>query len=317
MAPNLSLEGKRVLLAGGSGLVGRALSSQFEQRSCELLSPSHKDFDLLDERATSAYFSEMRPDVAILAAAKVGGIGANQSQPYDFLVDNLRMELNFISAAHAANVERLGFLGSSCIYPKLAPQPLPESALLSGPLEPTNTGYAMAKLSGIEMVNAVRAQFGRPWISLLPSNLYGPGDNFNLNSSHVVPAMLRKFHEAKESATDTVMLWGSGKVKREFLHSNDAASGIVFAMENYNDDAPLNIGCGYDVSIAELANVISGVVGFRGKIEWDSSMPDGVPRKLLDSSRIRSLGWSPRIDLETGLTETYAWMIENSSILRQ
>ena len=317
MASNFSLDGKRVLLAGGSGLVGRALLSQLEKRSCEALSPSHEDLDLLDERATTAYFSEMRPEVAILAAARVGGIGANQSQPYDFLMDNLRMEINFMSAAHAANVERLGFLGSSCIYPKLAPQPLPESALLTGPLEPTNTGYAMAKLSGIEMVNAVRAQFGRPWISLLPSNLYGPGDNFNLDSSHVVPAMLRKFHEAKESAVESVVLWGSGKVKREFLHSNDAASGIIFAMENYNDDSPLNIGYGHDISIAELASIVSRVVGFDGRIEWDSSMPDGVPRKLLDSSRIKSLGWSPTIELEPGLTETYAWMTESSSRLRQ
>lgn len=312
-----NLQGMRILVAGGSGLVGGALLEVLSDSSAQVLHPSHDELDLLDEQATLTYFREVRPDVAIMAAAKVGGIGANQSQPYDFLMENLRMQWNFISSAHSVSVQRLAFLGSSCIYPRLAPQPIPEEALMSGPLEPTNTGYAMAKLSGLEMVDSVRAQFGRSWISLLPSNLYGPRDNFNLTSSHVVPALLRRFHEAKVASTQAVTLWGSGQARREFLHSIDAARGIIFALQHYDDALPLNIGFGEDVTIAELAEIISRVVGFSGEIQWDETMPDGVPQKLLDSSRIRSLGWAPSIQLEDGLSSTYAWMLEHDTELRK
>ena len=311
------LNGKRVLVVGGSGLVGGALLGVLKTMPLEVLHPTHEELDLLDESATRTYLQRTAPDVAIMAAAKVGGIGANQSQPYDFLMENLRMELNFISSAHAVPVPRLVFLGSSCIYPRLAPQPIPEEALMSGPLEPTNTGYAMAKLSGLEMVASARSQFGRSWISVLPSNLYGPGDNFSLTSSHVVPALLRKFHEAKVSRAQHVTLWGSGQVRREFLHSTDAARGIVFAVEHYDDPLPLNIGFGEDVAISELAEAVSRVVGFSGEIQWDESMPDGVPRKLLDSSRIRSLGWAPSILLDDGLASTYSWMLDNDAQLRK
>jgi len=311
------LTGKKIFVAGGSGLVGSALLRQLSQFDCEVAAPSSRQVDLRDGRMTRDFFQELRPDVAILAAARVGGIGANQSQPYNFLMENLEIELNFVSSAHLVNVSRLVFLGSSCIYPRLAPQPIPEDALMTGALEPTNTGYAMAKLSGIEMVSAVRAQFGRSWISVLPSNLYGPHDNFNLDSSHVVPALLRKFHEAKTSGAPTVELWGSGLVRREFLHSYDAAAGILFALEKYDDSLPLNIGYGEDVTIAELAVLVADVVGFDGEIGWNRAMPDGVPRKLLDSSRIRSLGWKPSIGLKEGLTETYSWMIERLASLRK
>lgn len=317
MTAKYELNGKRILVAGGSGLVGGAIVEILKESSAQVFHPSHGDLDVSDHNATSAYFREISPDVAIMAAARVGGIGANQSEPFDFLMENIRMEWNFISAAHDVGVPRLAFLGSSCIYPRLAPQPIPEEALMTGSLEPTNTGYAMAKLSGIEMVSSARAQFGHSWISILPSNLYGPRDNFSLTSSHVVPALLRKFHEAKESSAETVTLWGSGKVRREFLHSMDAARGIVFALQHYDESLPLNVGFGQDVTIAQLAEVVSRVVGFEGEVRWDSSMPDGVPRKLLDSGRIRSLGWTPSISLEDGLTSTYTWMLNHNSELRK
>lgn len=317
MTAEYELDGKRILVAGGSGLVGGAILEILEGVPAQVFRPSHRELDLLDHQATSNYFRDANPDVAIMAAARVGGIGANQSEPFDFLMNNLRMEWNFISAAHDVGVPRLAFLGSSCIYPRLAPQPIPEEALMTGSLEPTNTGYAMAKLSGIEMVSSARAQFGHSWISVLPSNLYGPRDNFNLTSSHVVPALLRKFHEAKESSAKTVTLWGSGTVRREFLHSTDAARGIIFAIQHYDGSLPLNVGFGQDITIAELAEVVSRVVGFEGEVQWDSSMPDGVPRKLLDSSRIRSLGWTPSISLQDGLTSTYSWMLQHNAELRK
>jgi GDP-L-fucose synthase len=240
---------------------------------------------------------------ALQAAARVGGIMANATHPVDFLNDNLRIQTNLFEAAHAADVERVLFLGSSCIYPKHAPQPIPESALLTGPLEPTNQAYAIAKIAGVEAVKSYRKQYGRRWISAMPTNLYGPGDNFDLNSSHVLPAMIRKFHEADARVT----LWGTGSPRREFLHSDDAASAILHLIEYYDADEHVNVGTGEDISIRELADLVAEVVGFPGAIEWDTSKPDGTPRKLLDVARLTSLGWSPAIGLREGITATYEW----------
>jgi len=239
----------------------------------------------------------------VMAAALVGGIMANATHPVDFLNDNLRIQTNLFEAAHAADVERVVFLGSSCIYPKLAPQPIPESALLTGPLEPTNQAYAIAKIAGIEAVNSYREQYNRRWISVMPTNLYGPGDNFDLNSSHVLPAMIRKFHDAD----DVVTLWGTGTPRREFLHSDDAASAILHLIEHYDGDQHVNIGTGEDISIRELAALVAEVVGFDGRVEWDTSKPDGTPRKLLDVSRLKGLGWAPRIGLRDGVAATCEW----------
>ncbi|MBK9435819.1 MAG: GDP-L-fucose synthase, partial [Micrococcales bacterium] len=248
-----------------------------------------------------------KPDVLIIAAARVGGILANSTHPVAFLNDNLRIQTNLFEAAHAANVERLVFLGSSCIYPKLAPQPIPEAALLTGPLEPSNQAYALAKIAGIEAVRSYRKQYGRRWISAMPTNLYGPGDNFDLQSSHVLPAMIRKFHEAHDSVT----LWGTGNPRREFLHSDDAASAILYLLEHYDGDEHVNVGTGHDVSIQELAGIVAEVVGFRGPIAWDTTKPDGTPRKLLDVSRLRDLGWEPQIGLREGIASTYRWFLSN------
>ncbi len=264
---------------------------------------SSAEVDLRNRDAAFDAVLSARPQVMVMAAALVGGIMANATHPVDFLNDNLRIQTNLFEAAHAADVERVVFLGSSCIYPKLAPQPIPESALLTGPLEPTNQAYAIAKIAGIEAVNSYREQYNRRWISVMPTNLYGPGDNFDLNSSHVLPAMIRKFHDAD----DVVTLWGTGTPRREFLHSDDAASAILHLIEHYDGDQHVNIGTGEDISIRELAALVAEVVGFDGRVEWDTSKPDGTPRKLLDVSRLKGLGWAPRIGLRDGVAATCEW----------
>ena len=264
---------------------------------------SSAEVDLRNRDAAFDAVLSARPQVMVMAAARVGGIMANATHPVDFLNDNLRIQTNLFEAAHAADVERVVFLGSSCIYPKLAPQPIPESALLTGPLEPTNQAYAIAKIAGIEAVKSYRQQYGRRWISVMPTNLYGPGDNFDLNSSHVLPAMIRKFHDADAVVT----LWGTGTPRREFLHSDDAASAILHLIEHYDGDQHVNIGTGEDISIRELAALVAEVVGFDGRVEWDTSKPDGTPRKLLDVSRLKGLGWAPRIGLRDGVAATCEW----------
>ena len=292
-----------VYVAGHRGLVGSAVWRALLEREIETVGWSSAEVDLRNRDAAFDAVLSARPQVMVMAAALVGGIMANATHPVDFLNDNLRIQTNLFEAAHAADVERVVFLGSSCIYPKLAPQPIPESALLTGPLEPTNQAYAIAKIAGIEAVNSYREQYNRRWISVMPTNLYGPGDNFDLNSSHVLPAMIRKFHDADAVVT----LWGTGTPRREFLHSDDAASAILHLIEHYDGDQHVNIGTGEDISIRELAALVAEVVGFDGRVEWDTSKPDGTPRKLLDVSRLKGLGWAPRIGLRDGVAATCEW----------
>ena len=292
-----------VYVAGHRGLVGSAVWGALQARGVDTVGWSSAELDLRDRDATFDALASARPQIMVMAAALVGGIMANATHPVDFLNDNLRIQTNLFEAAHAADVERVVFLGSSCIYPKMAPQPIPESALLTGPLEPTNQAYAIGKIAGIEAVRSYRKQYGRRWISAMPTNLYGPGDNFDLNSSHVLPAMIRKFDEAD----DVVTLWGTGAPRREFLHSDDAASAILHLLEHYDGDEHVNLGSGEDISIRDLANLVAEVVGFDGRIQWDTSKPDGTPRKLLDVSRLRDLGWEPSISLRDGIASTYEW----------
>lgn len=298
----------RVYVAGHKGLVGSAVWRALEGIGAEPIGWASADLDLRDQHATRAALVESRPQAIVMAAAKVGGIMANSEYPVDFLNDNLRIQTNIFEAAHEADVDRLIFLGSSCIYPKLAPQPIPEDALLTGPLEPTNQAYAIAKIAGIEAVRAYRKQYGRRWISAMPTNLYGPGDNFDLAGSHVLPAMIRKFHEA----SDRVTLWGTGSPRREFLHADDAASAILHLLEHYDGDQHINVGTGQDVTIKELAQLVASVVGYRGEVIWDATKPDGTPRKQLDISRLQGMGWAPTISLREGIAATYQWYLINS-----
>jgi GDP-L-fucose synthase len=302
----------RIYVAGHRGLAGSALVRKLKQTGCRnLLTATHKELDLTDARATGRFFEQERPEYVFLAAARVGGILANKERPADFIRENLQIQVNVIHSAWEAGVKKLLFLGSSCIYPRLAPIPLREEYLLTGSLEPTNDAYAIAKISGIIMAQAYRRQHNFDAISLMPTNLYGPFDNFDLHGSHVLPALLRKFHEAKQVGARSVTVWGTGKAKREFLHVDDLASAAVFLMQHYSSADPINVGMGDDLSIAELASVIADVVGFEGEILYDLSKPDGTPRKLLDTSRIRALGWQPEIDLRAGLTSTYEWFLQN------
>ena len=248
----------------------------------------------------------------MVAAAKVGGIAANSAYPVDFLTDNVQIQSNLMDGAHAADVPRLLFLGSSCIYPKFAPQPIHEDSLLTGPLEPTNDAYAIAKIAGIRLADGYRSQFGRDWISAMPTNIYGPGDNFDLETSHVLPALLRRFHEAQQSGAESVTLWGTGVALREFLYSEDLAEAVLHLLDHYSEPGPINVGFGEDISIKDLATVIAGVVGFEGEIRWDSSKPDGTPRKILDSGRIRALGWEPRVGLHEGIRRSYEWYLAHA-----
>jgi len=294
-----------IVVAGSSGLVGSAIVRYYEGIGQKVIGVNRAVVDLLDSKATTDFFTATKPDLVIDAAAKVGGIGANNSFPVEFLNDNLRIQSNLMEAAHKADVARFVFLGSSCIYPRECPQPIKEEYLLTGPLEQTNSAYAIAKIAGIELIKSYRKEFGRRWISLMPTNLYGPHDNFDLANSHVLPALIRRFSEA--NATSTVTLWGSGKPKREFLHVDDMASAVALCAENYDDERHLNIGSGVDSTIAELAQLVAGAAGFTGEIAWDTSKPDGTPRKVMDVSRVKSLGWSPKISLSDGIAQTIAW----------
>ncbi len=301
----------RVYIAGHRGLVGSALWRRFEAEGfTDLVGQTSTALDLRDRPATFAFLDETRPHVVVLAAAKVGGILANATQPVEFLSDNVRIQANVLDGAHRAGVERLLFLGSSCIYPRLAPQPIREDSLLTGPLEPSNQAYAIAKIAGVLQVQAYRTQYGRQWISAMPTNLYGPGDNFDLQTSHVLPALIRRFHEARESGSESVTLWGTGAPRREFLHVDDLAAAALHLFERYDDSAPVNVGTGTDVEIRELARLVASVVGYEGRITWDRTKPDGTPRKLLDVTRLTGLGWTPSISLDDGISATYAWYRE-------
>jgi GDP-L-fucose synthase len=297
----------RVYVAGHRGMVGSAVWRALQaQGFSDLIGWSSAEVDLTDRAAAVDAVVSAKPDVVVVAAAKVGGIMANSTYPVEFLADNLRIQTNLFEAAHAADVDRLLFLGSSCIYPKMAPQPIPESALLTGPLEETNIAYALAKISGIIGVQSYRSEYGRHWISAMPTNLYGPGDNYDLQTSHVLPALIRRFDEAKSSGAPSVMLWGTGSPRREFLHVDDLAAACLRLLDVYDEPEHVNVGVGEDVTIAELASLIADVVGYQGTIEWDTSKPDGTPRKLLDVKRMKSLGWEPEIGLRAGLESTYA-----------
>jgi GDP-L-fucose synthase len=304
----------RIFVAGHRGLVGSAIVRNLEAHGFQhLILRTRAEVDLLNADAVNGFFAKERPEFVFLAAAKVGGILANSTYPADFLRDNLAVQNNVIDAAYRYGATKLQFLGSSCIYPKMAPQPLKEEYLLTGPLEPTNEWYAIAKIAGIKLCEAYRQQYGFNAISLMPTNLYGPGDNFDLQTSHVLPALIRKFHEAKLNDTNEVTLWGTGTPKREFLHVDDLASAAVFLMQNYNDKQFLNVGAGEDLTIAELAKLVAGVVGFKGKTLFDPSKPDGTPRKLMDVSRLHALGWRHQIELEAGLRSTYEWFLASKN----
>jgi len=298
----------RIFVAGHRGLVGSAIVRRLEALGCcDLQVRSHQQLDLCEQVAVDEFFRENRPELVFLAAARVGGILANSTHPAEFLHDNLVIQTNVIHSAWKHGVKKLLFLGSSCIYPRLAPQPIKEEYLLTGPLETTNEAYAIAKIAGLKLAAAYRAQHGFSSISLMPTNLYGPRDNFDLESSHVLPAMIRRFHEAKVSGAPAVTLWGTGTPRREFLHVDDLANAACFLMENYDATGLLNVGVGEDVTIAELASLVAHIVGFTGRIVFDPSRPDGMPRKLLDVSRIHALGWHPQIPLEQGIASTYEW----------
>jgi GDP-L-fucose synthase len=298
----------KIYVAGHRGLVGSAIVRAIEASgNHSWTGKTHSELDLLDRKAVFAYVASENPEAIIIAAAKVGGIHANNTFPVQFLTENLQIETNLMDAAHAAGIPRLLFLGSSCVYPKLAQQPIKEEYLLTGELEKTNEAYALAKISGLKLVQAYRNQYGHKWISAMPTNMYGLGDNFDLENSHVLPALIRKFHDAKTRRDDKVTLWGSGSPLREFLHADDLALACLFLLENYDDEIAINVGTGKDISIKELAELIKGIVGFEGNIDWDSSKPDGTPRKLLDVSRITALGWKPTISLEEGIRSTYEW----------
>ncbi|MFR9755745.1 GDP-L-fucose synthase family protein [Streptomyces sp. TR06-5] len=299
----------RVFVAGHRGLVGSAVARRLAAEGHEVLTRPRSALDLRDAERTERHLRDLRPDAVVLAAAKVGGILANRDQPVPFLEDNLRIQLSVIAGAHAAGVPRLLFLGSSCIYPKHAPQPIPEDALLTGPLEPTNEPYALAKIAGITQVRGYRQQYGASYVSAMPTNLYGPGDNFDPSTSHVLPALIRRFHEARAAGRSEVVLWGTGTPRREFLHVDDLARACTLLLREYDDDAPVNIGCGEDLTIRELAETVREVVGFEGGIAFDSDKPDGTPRKLLDVSRLHRLGFRPRIPLAEGIRDTYAWWL--------
>jgi len=301
----------RILVAGSSGLVGSAVVRALSKTSHQVVAVNSKVVDLTDRAATFEYLAESKPDAVIDAAAMVGGIGANNAKPVEFLSRNVQIQTNLMDAAHKAEVDRFVFLGSSCIYPREAPQPIVEESLLTGPLESTNSAYAIAKIAGIELIRSYRREYKHRWISLMPTNLYGAGDNFDLASSHVLPALVRKFHEATANGSSEVVIWGTGSPRREFLHVDDLAQAVLISLERYDDDRILNVGTGVDVTIKELAAIIGSVTGFQGEIVWDSSKPDGTPRKVLDVSRILKLGWSPKISLRDGIISTLTWYQEN------
>jgi len=312
------LAAARIFVAGHRGLVGSAIVRRLQALGCrDLLLAGHRDLDLTRQSDVNHWFAAHRPEVVILAAARVGGILANDTYPADFLRDNLAIQTNVIDAAYRHGTAKLTFLGSSCIYPKLAPQPLNEDCLLTGPLEPTNEWYAIAKIAGIKMCQAYRRQYGFDAIALMPTNLYGPGDNFSLENSHVLPALMRKFREAQRSAAPFVTIWGSGTPRREFLYVDDLADAVLHLTEHYAQPGLINVGVGRDVSIAELAALIGNVVGYRGELRYDASKPDGTPRKLLDISRLSALGWRATTPLEAGVRATYEWFRTHEAQLRR
>ncbi len=303
---------EKIFVAGHRGMVGSALIRGLETAGFnKLLKRDRSELDLGDSEAVTKFFCNEKPEVVIFAAAKVGGIKANNEQPVEFLLENLRVQNNVIAAAHESGVRKLLFLGSSCIYPKLAPQPIPESALLSGLLEPTNEAYAIAKIAGVKLCQAFSREYGANFISAMPTNLYGPNDNFDLETSHVLAALLRKAYEAKKSSARELVVWGTGTPRREFLHVDDCASACLFLLEKYDSPEIINVGCGEDISIHELAELICDVVGFDGELSWDKTKPDGTPRKLLDLSKLRGLGWTPTIPLRDGIAQTYEWFLKN------
>lgn len=311
-----SLEGRRIFVAGHAGMVGSALVRRLAHVPCEILTVSRTEVDLKDQARTRTWMLAQRPDVVILAAARVGGILANASYPVEFLYDNLMIEANVIEAAHRSGVRKLLFLGSSCIYPKLAPQPMDEDALLTGPLEATNQWYAIAKIAGIKLCQAYRQQHGNDFISAMPTNLYGYGDNFDVKAGHVLPALIRKAHDAKMSGSRELVVWGTGKPMREFLHVDDCADACMALLERYSGDGHINIGFGSDISIRALAEMVCDVVGFTGTIVHDTTKPDGTPRKLVNSDRIRALGWAPKIGLREGIAMTYDAYLQNPAAFR-
>jgi len=311
MSDSYELSGKRVLVAGHRGMVGSALVRRLAAEKCTVLTIPRAEIDLRRQADVERWLAAERPQAVFVAAAKVGGIAANDSFPADFLYDNLMIEANLIQGAHTVGVEKLLFLGSSCIYPRLAPQPLAEDALLTGPLEPTNEWYAIAKIAGLKLCQAYRRQHGADFISAMPTNLYGPGDNYDLQGSHVLPALLRKVHTAKSEGAGSITLWGTGTPLREFLHVDDLADACVFLMKTYSGDSPINVGSGQEVSIRALAELIAEVLGWSGALTFDTTKPDGTPRKLLDTGRLHDLGWDARIALRDGIAEAYAWFVEN------
>lgn len=316
MNETFDLRGKRVFVAGHRGMVGSAIVRRLAAEDCEILTVGRDGLDLLDQAGVRRWMADHRPDAVVMAAAKVGGILANDRFPADFLYENIELQTNVIEAAFRSEVGKLLFLGSSCIYPKFAPQPIPEDALLTGPLEPTNEWYAIAKIAGLKLCQAYRRQHGVDYISAMPTNLYGPGDNFHLESGHVIPALMRKAHEAKQAGHKSLQVWGSGKPMREFLHVDDAADALVFLLKTYTGESHINVGTGQDITIAELARTVASVVGGDAKITFDTTKPDGTPRKLLDVSRLFATGWRPRYSLRSGLEQTYAWFLRQAGQVR-
>jgi GDP-L-fucose synthase len=311
------LSGKKVYVAGHRGMVGSALVRRLATEACEIVTAGRETVDLSRQADVENFVAATRPDVMVVAAAKVGGILANDTYPADFLMENLLIETNLMRAAHENGVNRVLFLGSSCIYPRLAPQPITEDSLLTGPLESTNEWYAIAKIAGIKMAQAYRRQHGRDYISAMPTNLYGPGDNFDLKSSHVLPALIRKAHEARLRGDKSITVWGTGSPRREFLHADDCADALVFLLKTYSGDTHVNVGSGEDVTILELTKLVCEVVGFEGEIVHDLSKPDGTPRKLMSADKLRGMGWAPRIELRQGIEATYAWFLEHIESARQ
>ncbi|WP_315443242.1 GDP-L-fucose synthase family protein [Sphingomonas alpina] len=309
------LKDKKIWVAGERGMVGRAIIRRLANEGCTIVSPDTR-IDLRDQAATFAWMAANPVDLVFLAAAKVGGIAANNDRPGEFLYDNLMIETNVIEGARRTGVAKLVFLGSSCIFPKMAAQPMAESALLTGPLEPTNQWYAIAKIAGLKLCEAYRRQYGCDFISAQPTNLYGPFDNFDLESSHVLPALMRKAHEAKLAGADILSVWGSGTPLREFLHVDDLADALVFLARSYSDDEFVNIGTGDEVSIADLAHLVANAVGFRGEVAFDATRPDGTPRKLVDTTKLNALGWKPSISLNQGIADVYGWFLDNGADLR-
>lgn len=311
MPDRFDLAGKRIWVAGHAGMVGSAIVRRLEREPCEVLTVTRAELDLLDQRAVLRWLANARPDALVLAAARVGGILANDTYPADFLYDNLMIEANVIHAAHRVGTNRLLFLGSSCVYPKMAEQPIRESALLTGSLEPTSQWYAVAKIAGIKLAQAYRKQYGRDYICAMPANLYGPGDTFDLASSHVLPALIRKADDAKRANAPSITLWGTGAPRREFLHVDDCADALVFLLKHWSCADPVNVGSGEDVSILDLARLVCRIVGYDGAVKWDASKPDGTPRKLMATDTLHGLGWRPSIALHEGIAATYAWYLQN------